>query len=346
MPLRSSMLFALGALLCAAPAFADEAAPALTPDQDAKLKKLQAMFSPGGKVNSMSAGIDRSEAACGARIPFEVHPSTVALEPMNGDRTEIDATCNQFASAVVYTCGTNAADSDPVVKEMIRTSVKRMACMATKDRKLTDRGAGNTNYGVKYTLEDGTLTLLYVVGGATNMLELGQRFLAENVRNAQGLSLGGQQLKRKALALLVKSNLVQGLKTKCGLDLEVSVDDALFEEYSKHPTQAPLSVCYSGLQVLYTNCTNDGVRDQEITSPAAKEAILKHLKGVSCVLADTVTGTVKPNGVIEFGGNVAARVPGRSMSVESYLFDWMKANADTLAGKTKAAPTGKKNGKK
>jgi hypothetical protein len=335
------LIVPLLSLSLAAPAFADDDAPPLTAAQEAKLARLRALFQPGGKVNSMASGVEQSEAACGARIPLEVDPSTVALEPMNGDRSDIDTTCNEFASAVVYTCGTNAADSDPVVKEMMRTNVKRMVCRATKDRALTDRGAGMTNYGVKFTLENGTLTLLYVIKGASMMRELGERFLAEHVRNEQGLSIGGQRLKRKTLEQLKRSDLLADIKKKCGLELDVQVDDALFEHFSLHPTRAALGVCYSGLQVLYNNCSSDGVHNLEITAPEVKAAILAHVKTISCVLSEQVSASVKPNDVLEIGGDFEGKHAGPSMSVEAFLFSWLKAHAGDLAGKP-APATAKK----
>lgn len=323
-------------LLLAPMAFADDDTPPLTPAQQAKLKKLQALFEPGGKVNSMTQGIDKSEALCGARIPLELHPSTVALEKLNGDRTIIDTTCNDFAASVVFTCGTIPEQSDPVVKELIRTNIRRLVCRATKNKQETDRGPGMTNYGVKFSLEDGTFTMTYVADGASNITDLGKRFLAENVRSAEGLSIGGQQLKRKMLQLVSKSELRERIKEKCGLDLDVQLDDKLMEHYSHHPTHAPLGVCDSGLQVIYNNCASDGVSNLEITSPEVKRALLANLKGVSCVYSDDMTASVKPNGILEFGTSDQARTPPPSRSAESFLFSWMKTNVKALGAK--AAP--------
>jgi hypothetical protein len=347
MRLQTPLVMGLVTFLCAATssmASGDPATPPLNAAQQAKLTKIQAQFVPGGKSNVSGYGFGKLSEFCGANIPMEIHPSMVALEKMKGDdRTDIDSTCQGFANSVVYLCG-DRPDADPVVKEMIRSSVKKMVCRATSST------SDLNNHGLKYTLESGTLTL--TVGakdgaiGGSSISEDGDKFLKANVRRGpDGLSIGGQQLKRKMIDDLSigKSSLRKRLKDECAIDISVAIDDKLAEHYSKHLGDAPTAACDAGLQVAYNNCRSSA--DTEISSQAIKAGLKKNLKGISCVLSDNESIAIRPNGILELGfSNNAPRPKFQDrtmMSMESYYFNWLKANIGSLGSGTQppsAAP--------
>lgn len=318
-------------------AIGDSGSPTLNAAQLEKLQKLQAQFVPGGPNNSGGYGFDKVAEFCGANIPITLDPSLVALEKPNQDnRTRIDTTCQAFGGAIAYTCG-YSKDADPVVKEMIRTNVKRMVCRATTN------ASELNNMGVNYALKSGTLTFTVIADegklGGANIQEEGEKFLLANVRQGgpDTLSIGGQQLKRKMLANIAidKNTLRKGLKEECNIELaSAAIDDKLAEHYSKHLGHSPLAACEAGLQVVYNNCREP--HDSEITSTAVGKALKTNLKGISCVYSDIESIAVRPNGILELGGSVNAPRPkfnGRSMmSSEEYKYRWLKANIATLGG--------------
>ena len=321
---------------------ADPATPALTPAQQAKLARIQARFVPGAPNNSGGYGYGKLAEFCGGNIPLQIHPSMVALEEMKeDDRTAIDGTCQGFADSVVYLCGYEK-DADPVVKEMIRTNVKRMVCKATSTASEVD-----TYTGQKFSLENGVLTYLVAAkeGGfhGGNVTDEGQKFLKANVRSASGLSIGGQQLRKQMFENLSipKDTLRKGLKEECGIDLTVAIDEKLPEHFSAHLGHAPDAACESGMQVIYNSCRE--TRDSETSSTVIKSAAKKNLKGISCVYSDNESIAIRPGGILELGYSLNAPRPkfeGHSMmSTETYYFNWLKANIGAL-GSVGPAPAG------
>ena len=339
---RRQIVLGLVTLVCAATssqASGDPSTPTLTTTQQARLTKIQSRFVPGMKNNSPSYGFGKLSEFCGANIPMEIHPSMVALEkPKEEDRSDIETWCQAFADSVTYTCGYQP-DADPVIKEMVRNSVKKLSCRATSNA--NDVGS----QGVKYALENGTLVFTTIVNngklGGGNITEEGDKFLKVNVRRGvDGISIGGQVHKRYIVEHLspAKNTLVEGLKKECGVDLTVSVDDKLAEHFSKHTGHSAISTCNSAMQVVYTSCRTSS--DTVGVSPVIKAAA-KKLKGISCVYSETESIAVKPNGILEMGYSLNAQRPKWPgvliQSTEDYYFEWMKANIGTLGSSTPSA---------
>lgn len=339
---------AMGMTLVGSNAGAEDAAPPLTPEQQEKLSKIQAMFLPGGKVTSSGFGIDKALEFCGAAIALEVHPSTVAYDnpAKTWDRSNISTMCHGAAGAVVYMCGYNEED-DPVIKEMIRTNVKRIVCKATRDA--AEVGAP----GQKWALENGTLTFTYLATNASDPMQTGTPFLSKNVKGPTGLSIGGQKLKRKALESLspAKNTLLQHLKEECGIEnLSVTVEDKLAEHYSYHLGHNPTSACDAGLQSIYNLCGRGDEFSKEYNKAAVKAAAQKHLKGISCVYADTESIAIKPGGILELGGCLDAPRPkwkGKTMmSIHDYYMAWLSANHASFSSGAPPSGSGTKKPKR
>lgn len=333
----------LARLLVIAGTVVQAAPPELTDEQQARLKELQAKFAPGLESQGSGYGYGKIAEFCGADIPIVLDPSLVALETdknRKGDRTEIAMTCHAFASAVTYTCGSDP-NAEPEVKELVRANVKRMVCRATTNASETN------NHGVKYALDNGTLTFTVLArdgrlsGG--NIMEQGQKFLSENARRGpDGISIGGLRHKQKMTTdlSLEKTTVRKSLRDECGLEFTVTIDDTLAEYYSHRLGHSAGSACEAGMQVIYNSCGRGD--SPEISSPIIKEATKKHLKGISCVLSDQESIAIRPNGILEFGHSLNAPRPlweGRNqMSIHDYYFNWMKANIKALGSAGGVAP--------
>jgi hypothetical protein len=312
--------------LGAGQAFAD---PALTPQQQAKLDTLQAMFRPGGSTNSGGYGIEKAEEFCGAAIPLDVDPSMVLYDKpdMTAERSDISSVCHAAAGAVVYVCG-SSSDADPVVKQLVRDNVKRIVCKTTKN----PAEVSATDYQ-RWALDRGTLTYTCLAGhGCGNITETGMAFLRKNVKSATGLSIGGQELKVKLLASYGPSqnSLVKSLEEECGIkDLVVTIEDKLAEHYTEHTGHNPGTACDAGLQSVYNLCAR-GNEFAELNKAAVKAATKKHLKGVACVYSDTESIAIKPGGILELGVSYGAPRPkykGRSMSsIHDLYMRWLADN--------------------
>ncbi len=312
--------------------------PALTPAQQEKLKKIQAMFAPGGHTSSGGYGLEKVPEFCGATIPMTIDPSTVALEKMNGDSTSIDSTCHAFAGSIAYTCGYEA-DADPVIKEMIRSNVKRMVCRATNDADQVN------NYGVKYALENGTLTLTYNPKNAGNIMDEGQKFLQNNVHGPTGLTIAGALKKRELFTKWKKGTLYGALKNDCGISFDTAIDDKLANHFAepKNTGYSGLAMCDAGMQSIYNMCAS--AREFEKYNPAVvAAAVKKNLKTISCVYSDVESIAVRPNGVLELGYKRDAKrqkVDGRdAMYPEDVYMAWLTKNAASWQATPVAATTG------
>ena len=303
-----------------------DSVPALTPAQQEKLKTIQAMFAPGGHTSSSgnSYGLEKVPEFCGATIPLTVDPSTVALEQAKG--TSIDSVCHEMASAVAYTCG-DEANADPVIKEMIRSNVKRLVCRATNDADQVN------NHGVKYTLDNGTMTLTYTPKTASNIQDDGQTFLQNNVRGPTGLTIAGEMKKTEMFSKWKKGTLYESLKKDCGISFETAIEEKLANHFAepKNTGYYGLAMCDSGMQSIYNMCSRAG--EFASYNPAAvTAAVKKNLKTISCVYSDVESIAIRPNGVLELGYKRGAARPamfdGKSiMYPEDHYMAWLTKNA-------------------
>lgn len=313
-------------LTLAAPAFADSK---LTPEQQAKLEKLQAMFRPGGSVSSSGYGLEKAKEFCGADIPLEVDPSMVLFDDpeKSAERSDVSSTCHAVAGAVVYTCGSDEK-ADPVVKQLVRDHVKRIVCRTTKVASDVDPYTFQ-----RWTLEQGTLTFTCIAGRSCgNITEQGELFLKANVKSATGLSIAGHQLKQKLLASYTPetNDVMRSLAEQCGItNLSVAIDDKLAEHFTQHTGHNPGSACDAGLQSVYNLCGR-GDEFSSLNKAAVKAATKKHLKGISCVYADTESIAIKPGGILELGVSYGAERPkykGHAMSsIHDFYMRWLADN--------------------
>jgi hypothetical protein len=327
-------LFVLGTMLVGLSSHAGES-PTLTAPQQEKLKKIQAMFVPGGPKPNTSGGYgwDKLEEFCGQKIPMEIHPTTAAYEKKKGDRTDIDSLCDSFAGTVAYTCGYEK-DADPVVKEIIRKNVKRTVCKSTENA-----ADFEANRNMKFALENGTFTFTYLANNASDPGEAGMKFLRKNAfLTPNGLSIGGQQLKRKMFEDLSprKATLHQRLKEQCGIEnLTVAIDDKLAEHYSYHLGYNANTACDAGLQSVYNLCGRGDEFSKEYNTAAVRAAAQKYMKGISCVYSDTESIAIKPGGILELGVSRDAPRPkwqGKTMmSIHDYYMGWLSANHASFA---------------
>jgi hypothetical protein len=318
-------LLTVGTAAIATASSAQGSTPALTAAQKQKLASIQAQFVPGAKDRNWDMGFDGVAKYCGAAIPMTIDPSTVAVEKMDGDRTGIPSVCRELAESVIYTCD-NADDADPVVKEMVRGSVKRMVCAATSNE--ADVG----DAGQKFTLDaQGTLTMTYGPR-PSNTGERGRAFLDTNVKK-NGLSIAGQKTKRKMIAQLKTGSFPKSLTDECGMSPTVTVDDKLAEHYSKHPTHSAIGACVAAMQSIYNFCGSGGV----FARPDLKAFAQKNIKSVACNYGETNSLSLK-NGVLSVATNDAAPTPNfnnRMMfSLGEYDMEWMKANFNASTAST------------
>jgi hypothetical protein len=141
----SIVVVAMGAVLFGNLSLADAeaVAPTLTTVQQTKLKTIQEMFFAGGSTRSAGWVFEKRKEFCGAVIPVEVHPSTVAYEtPVREiDRERISGLCQAAADALANECKREQPEptryrpdvGPPNFKKEIVANVKKLVCKATKN---------------------------------------------------------------------------------------------------------------------------------------------------------------------------------------------------------------------
>jgi hypothetical protein len=192
---------------------------ALTAAQQEKLKAIQAMFLPGGSTNSGGYGIQKTAEFCGAAIPLEVHPSTVAYEtPVRPiDRERISGTCHAAAGALIEGCRQTVNGVN--LKKELSANVKKMVCKATQNAVEVDPRTFQA-----WTFESGTLVFTYLASEEPRSIdEAGMKFLREKFTTRLALQDAARSSFNETMAYTQEE-----LKKELGRNIPITAD---FENY-------------------------------------------------------------------------------------------------------------------
>jgi len=154
----------------------------------------------------------------------------------------------------------------------------------------------------------------------------------------------------------VNNGLRLDLKKDCGIDVAVTIEDALADEYADHTGYSLNAVCNHGLQSAYNFCARPG-EFESFNKTAVKAELTSNLKSLVCARSKTKNASIDyKNGVltIEEGfGSAKPTKPGTNdpwMDILDFYMDYLKNNAagatKTRSPATNTAPKTKKTPRK